>query len=347
MELARRICERDRLVRAGAPGRLQPYDGAGRAADAEVELDVRHRWRCAYIADRAGRPRPGPGVRRRRPRRSTGDLYTALRHCYSRIGDLTWPERLDVLRELGRSRRCAAADPPPEEHGDPAVRAGGTPRPATPRRSATTTTSPTLLRVGARPLDGLHVRGLPDARTPPSRRRSTQKFDLVARKLGLKPGHAPARRRLRLGRHGHPRRQQLRRAGARRDAVARSRRSGRRRRSPSAGLADLAEVRFLRLPRRRRDRVRRGQLHRPHRAHRHGQLPSYFSFLHGKLRPGAGCSTTASPARPTRDRRTRRVHRPLRLPGRRADRASARSCPRCRTRLRDPARGEPARALRA
>ena len=42
----------------------------------------------------------------------------------------------------------------------------------------------------------------------------------------------------------------------------------------------------------------------------------------------AGCSTTASPGRTTRARRDRRVHRPLRVPRRRADRVRAGSSPR-------------------
>ena len=49
------------------------------------------------------------------------------------------------------------------------------------------------------------------------------------------------------------------------------------------------------------------------------QLPDYFGFLYGKLKPSAGCSTTASPGPTTPDRRTvRRLHLPVCLPGRRA-----------------------------
>ena len=61
------------------------------------------------------------------------------------------------------------------------------------------------------------------------------KFDLVARKLGLQPGHAAARRRLRLGRHGHARGPRVRRPRARRHAVASSRRAGRSGRSRRPG----------------------------------------------------------------------------------------------------------------
>src|SRR5690606_22022079 len=85
------------------------------------------------------------------------------------------------------------------------------------------------------------------------------KHDLVAKKLGLKPG-----------RHGDARREGVRRPGARRHAVQAAGGVGaeghrgpgpvRPRGGPSPGL-----------PRRHRDGFRRDQLHRPHRAHRQGE----------------------------------------------------------------------------
>ena len=129
-----------------------------------------------------------------------------------------------------------------------------------------------------------------------------EKFDLVCRKLGLEPGHAPARRRLRLGRHGGARGRELRGARGRRDAVPPAGRlgcadagrawAGRARRGPLPGL-----------PRRARDRVRRGLLDRADRAHRQGQPARRTS---GRCARGwcraAGCSTTASPGRTAPDR---------------------------------------------
>ena len=67
------------------------------------------------------------------------------------------------------------------------------------------------------------------------------KFDLVARKLGLQRGHAPARRGLRLGRHGHARRPEVRRQGARRHAVRAAGRVGAR--TPSSATACPASPR--------------------------------------------------------------------------------------------------------
>ena len=66
------------------------------------------------------------------------------------------------------------------------------------------------------------------------------------------------------------------------------------------GLGDLAEVRHLDYRDVRGDRLRRGQLDRADRAHRGAQLPGVLraSCATGS-RPGAGCSTTASPGRTT------------------------------------------------
>ena len=71
-----------------------------------------------------------------------------------------------------------------------------------------------VLRDGPRPVDDLHLRVLPDRRRTLEQAQD-DKYDLVAGKLGLKPGHAAARRRLRLGRHGPARGPRVRRDGAR------------------------------------------------------------------------------------------------------------------------------------
>jgi cyclopropane-fatty-acyl-phospholipid synthase len=72
----------------------------------------------------------------------TGDLYDALSMLWSeRIGQLSWADRLDVLRNLD-PKALRWVEPPSEEFGGCST-ASGTPRPATLRRSATTTTCPT------------------------------------------------------------------------------------------------------------------------------------------------------------------------------------------------------------
>ena len=141
-----------------------------------------------------------------------------------------------------------------------------------------------VLRDGPRPVDDLHLRVFPteDATLEEAQ---DDKYDLVARKLGLQPGHAAARRRLRLGRHGPPRRPHY---GVKALGVTLSREQAdvgaggdqaRGARRPRRGAA-------RRLPRRRRDRLRRGQLDRADRAHRRAQLP-------GVLR--ASCATSCVP----------------------------------------------------
>ena len=76
------------------------------------------------------------------------------------------------------------------------------------------------------------------------------------------------------------------------------------------------------------------------------QLPAYFSSLRDRLRPGGRllnhCIT--QPRTPRQGHRP--VHRPLRVPGRPAGGGRADRDRDERRRLRDPARGEPARALR-
>ena len=171
------------------------------------------------------------------------------------------------------------------------------------------------------------------------------KYDLVARKLGLEPGHAPARRRLRLGRDGPPRRAALRRQGARRDALARAGHLGAGEdqgdgpRPPRRGAAQ-------RLPRGHRVRLRRRQLDRPDRAHRRAQLPV---VLRVPARPDAPAGAPAQPLHHPPAQQApgdRRLHRPLRLPRRRADRLRQDHHRGAERRARGAARGELPAALR-
>ncbi len=127
------------------------------------------------------------------------------------------------------------------------------------------------------------------------------KLDLVCRKLGLRTGHAAARRRLRLGQPGAARGAAVRRRRRRHHAVrgagdagpAAGRRGRPRRpdRDPGPGL-----------PRGRRRAVRRGELDRDGRARR----PRRHAHLRGR------------PARPPRPRRAAAAPR-HRLGGRRHD----------------------------
>jgi hypothetical protein len=188
----------DRCFGRRLPVRFTAYDGS--AAGPE-DSRARHRLHLARArpvlpADRARRPRPGARLRQGRPR--------ASRAC-TRATPTTL---LKLMRPPGRSaptpdgRRCGSCaarsasehlkppPPPPQEVG---ARAGAPARglrhspAATPRRSTTTTTCPTVLRAGARPVDDLHLRVLPDEDATLEEAQD-DKYDLVARKLDLQPG---------------------------------------------------------------------------------------------------------------------------------------------------------------
>ena len=151
--------------------------------------------------------------------------------------------------------------------------------------------------------------------------------------------HAAARRRLRLGRHGPSRRRALRREGARRDPVARAGDVGAGEdqedgpRPPRRGAAQ-------RLPRGHRVRLRRRLLDRPHRAHRRAEL---HVVLRVPARPPASAGPAAQPLHHPAAQQApgdRRVHRPLRLPRRRADRVGPDHHRGAERRPRGDARGE-------
>ena len=127
----------------------------------------------------------------------------------------------------------------------------------------------------------------------------TEKYDLVARKLDLKPGQ----RLLDVGcGWGGMVRHAAREYGVQALGVTLSREQAawaqeaikaRGARPPRRGAPP-------RLPRRRGGRLRRGQLDRPDRAHRGAQLPGVLrASCATSCARRAGCSTTASPARTT------------------------------------------------
>ncbi len=171
-------------------------------------------------ADGAGRPRHGARLRRRRPgagRRAPGRpvrrLVLLMDHLRFRK-----PTAAEALPPGARARSRQPAPPAPAAAGAPAALAAGC-------RGAAALHGPgrgghppplrrlqRLLRDGARPVDGLHLRGLPDRGRRRLEEAQAEKYDLVCRKLGAAAGAAAARRRLRLGRHGPARGEALRRA---------------------------------------------------------------------------------------------------------------------------------------
>ena len=142
--------------------------------------------------------------------------------------------------------------------------------------------------------------------------------------------HAAARRRLRLGRHGPLRGPRVRRQGARRDALGRAGvvgQAGHRPRGPGRPRRGAP----LRLPRRARGRLRRDQLDRADRAHRRAAVPRLLRVPQGQAAPAGPAAQPLHHPPPQPPPGDRCVHRPLRLPRRRADRRRAGSSPRRRT----------------
>ena len=173
------------------------------------------------------------------------------------------------------------------------------------------------------------------------------KLDLVCRKLGLEPGHDPARRRLRLGLAVAARRRALRRAGHRRHDLRGAEAVRRRGGSRERGLEDRVDDPAPGLPRRRRasyDAVSSIEM-----GEHVGEdnYPTYAEVLHrlgAARRPGAGPADVAGAGTPARRRPVHRVvHRArhAHAAGRRDRRA-----PRA-GRARGARRARAARALRA
>ena len=181
-------------------------------------------------------------------------------------------EKLRLVRELGGAKVLLPRVPPPPQEvrvnrrwlGRPAaLQAAGRDRDLAPLRRVQH-----VLRVGARPVDGLHLRLLPGGGRDP-RAGPVQQVRPGRAQARPAAGDAAAGRRLRLGRHGDARRARVRRAGARRDPVGRAGRLGAAR-DQGGGPVRPGRGTAPGLPGRHRDGLRRGQLHRPDRAHRQG-----------------------------------------------------------------------------
>ncbi len=244
-----------------------------------------------------------------------------------------------------RARRPQA--PAAATRGGPPSRSTPQQRPRRRRDRAPLRRLERVLRVGARPHDDVFVRGLRDAGRL-ARDSAGAEVRPHLPEAGTATGPTTARRRMRLGRDGDARGAALRRAGRgrhdlgipggpRREAGGGSRPRGPRRHPPS------------RLPRRRRRAVRRDQLDRHVRA----------------CRPRAAGRVLRSPASPRGARRSHpqprhqpplvegqvtlrsvELHRPIRLPRRRASRGRDGGVGDAAARPRGASRRELARALR-
>ena len=171
-----------------------------------------------------------------------GDPYDALvllkDHTKFRV-----PAPSEALHDRARPRPRAPAPAAPATAGAPAAlaaRGGGAAALDDPRRRGDLPPLrrlQPLLRAGARPVDGLHLRALRDARRHASRRRRRRSSTSSAASSTCEPGQRLLDVGCGWGGDGAPRRPRVRRTRAGRDAVAASRRSGPRRRSTARASA--------------------------------------------------------------------------------------------------------------
>ena len=336
----------EQIVGDGSGVRFVAYDGsAAGPTDAEATIDLRSRTGLRYIATAPG----DLGFARAFVTGHLdieGDLHFALQSLLGGIKqEVGWSDRAELLRALGTD---ALRPPPrPAEEAPPPIRRGR-------RHSKARDAAAIQHHYDVSNLFYSYVLGPTMAYTcavyegadATLEQAQSEKFDLVCRKLGLEPGM----RLLDVGcgwggmvmhaaEHYGVTALGVTLAGQQAEWGAKA--------IVDAGLSDRAEVRHLDY----RD-VREGDFDAVSSIGltEHigiANLPSYFSFLAGRLRPG-GRLLNHCITRPNElmSARTGRLHRPLRLPRRRARGHRHDRLRDEQQRLRGPARGEPARALR-
>ena len=278
-------------------------------------------------AHRARRPRLQPGLRRRRPRAARARIPATPTSCSS-WSRATCPsavpspaEAVTLLRSLGLSHLKPIA-PPPEESPSRLRRTLEGVRHSLGRDADAIhhhydvsnvfyehVLGPSMTYTCALfPTEDRHPRGGPAREVRPRRPQARPPA-----------GPAAARPRLRLGRDGPARGARVRRARPRRDPLARAGLLGPGR-IKEEGLDHLAEVRFMDY--RHVEETGFDAISSIGLTEHIGvkQYPSYFGFIRDRLPPaGSAAQPLHHPARQP-VHRDRRVPRPLRLPGRRADR---------------------------
>src|SRR4051795_5848747 len=272
-------------VLQGAPIGIDAYDGSSAGPqDAEVRLVLRSPRALSYLVTAPSQL----GLARAYVSGELeiqGEPYAALSHIWSdRIGNLSWPERLNVLRNVD-PKALRWVDPPPEEYGARRVRQGL--RHSKARDAAAIShhydVSNTFYEWVLGPSMTYTCACFPteDATLEEAQE---HKYDLVARKLGLKPGM----RLLDVGcGWGGMVRFAAEHYGVQALGVTLSRRQAEwaKERIASDGLGHLAEVRFSDY----RDVAESGfdavsSIGLTEHIGR-ANLPAYFTFLRDRLRP--------------------------------------------------------------
>src|ERR1700733_2045543 len=269
-----------------APVEFQAYDGSkAGAADAEVKITVRSPVAVSYLAQAPG----ALGLARAYVSGHldvVGDMYSALaRMAKAQTMRIGWPARLRLLRELGGPKVLVPRIPPPPQEVRIRRRSLAGRRHSR-GRDASAISHPydvpnTFYEWVLGPSMAYTCACYP---APDSTLEQAQfnKFDLVARKLGLQPGM-----RLLDGGWGGMVMHAAREYGVRALGVTLSAEQAAwaQRAIKEAGLSDLAEVRHLDyrdVPETGFDAVSSiGLTEHIGKA----ELTGYFSFLYGKLRP--------------------------------------------------------------
>src|SRR5215831_5472645 len=335
----------ERIAGPDAPVEFRAYDGSeAGVAGAPVRITIRSPVALSYIAQAPG----SLGLARAYVTGHLdldGDMYTALtRMSTIQQVNLSPAERLRLLNELGGPKLLYPRVPPPSQEVRIHRRWMGGHRHSKGRDASAIAhhydVSNTFYEWVLGPSMAYTCACYPDEDAT-LEQAQTYKHELVARKLALRPG-------MRLGRDGPARRARARGQGAGGDPVRAAGRMG------TAGDRARRLVRARRgaspgLPERDRNRVRRRELHRPDRAHRQG--PATGLLLLPVRQAEAGRQAAQSLHHPAGQLRAvppgRRFHQPVRVPGRGTGRARPSGVGHERGGFRDPARGEPARALRA
>ena len=236
----------------------------------------------------AGRARAGPGLRVRAHRRGRRHVHGAGPDGQRRSGSTSAPRAARAAAPARRAAGAAAADPAAAAGGPrpPPVadRAGGTPRAGTRARSRTTTTCPT------RSTSGCSARPWPTparatrARTPRWRRRRRTSTTWSPASSGCARGCGCSTWAA-AGAAWSCTRPASTASGRSASPCPSSRRCGRSQAIKERGLSDLAEVRHLDY----RDVAETGfdavsSIGLTEHIGK-AQLPGYFAFLYGKLKP--------------------------------------------------------------
>ena len=275
-----------------------------------------------------------------------GDVYRALSYLWSDgLGSVSWAQRLDALRHID-PKALRWVEAPPEEYGVRRWRDGFR---HSKRRDAGVVShhydvSNAFYEWVLGPSMTYTCACYPSADATLEEAQA-HKYDLVCRKLGLRPGM----RLLDVGcGWGGMVRHAAKEYGVQAVGVTLSRAQADwgAKAVAADGLTDVAEGRYgdyRDVTETAFDAVSSIGL-TEHIGLKN--LPDYFTFLHDKLRPRGRLLNHCITRPTTRERARAGLHRPVRLPGRRARGRGDDRLGDAGQRLRGPARGEPPRALR-